>query len=124
MLHALALIEIENGGAENFPESSFEITFVDGYLPAQGLDGYGVANVLQQDLTGFEYLLPVGLIVQEFTTYVRLVLAVIHAIKAVQQKDLCLCVYENVGEAVGVIMIQQGFYSRPCFAANGKCAAE
>ena len=66
VLHPLALEKIKDGSTVHFFESFFQITFINSNLTAQSLYGKGLADMLQQDLPRFRYLLPVCLICQEF----------------------------------------------------------
>ena len=44
MLHTLALIEVEYGGAKQFFKAFFKITFIDGHFSAQLPDGKWLAS--------------------------------------------------------------------------------
>ena len=46
VFHTLSLVKIEYGSAEDLFESFFQVTFVDGHLAAQGLDGNRFADML------------------------------------------------------------------------------
>ena len=62
MLHALLLVEVEYGGAEDFFETFFEVAFVDGYFAAELLDSDRVTDVLKQYFSGSIDTLPAKLI--------------------------------------------------------------
>ena len=67
MFHALALVKIEDRGAEHFLESFLQIAFVDGHFTAQLLNGNGFANMLQENFSGPDDLFTVSFIGQELT---------------------------------------------------------
>ena len=106
VFHALALVKIENGGAENLLEPFFKVTFIDGNLAAERFDGDGFADMFQQDLPGHDDLFPVGFICQELAGKCRFGFFSKHAIHAVQQQDLCLCIDEDIFQCIGIGMVQ------------------
>src|SRR5580698_1183189 len=67
MLHTLALVEIENGSTEHLLEAFFQIAFIDGDLPAQGFDGEGFADLVEEDLPRADDLFAVCFVCQELT---------------------------------------------------------
>ena len=107
MLHALALVKIENGSAEHFLEPFLQVTFVDGHLAAQLLDGKGFADMLQEHFPGPDDLFPVCLIGQEFTLEPFHFLFTHHAFKTVQQEHLALGIDEDILHAVRIAMVEQ-----------------
>ena len=119
MFHALALIEVKNGGPKELFKSLFQVTFVDGDLAAEFADGEGFANMLQQDFAGQGNFLPVIFIGQEFTLKPVYLILAQHAFQAVEQEHLGLGIDENILEAVSITMIQYGFEHHPYAAAEG-----
>ena len=119
MFHALALVEVENGGAEQFFKSFFQITLVDGNLAAEFADGKGFADMFQQDFAGQGNFLAVILIGQEFTLKSVYLILAQHTFQAVKQEHLGLGINENILEAVSITMIQYGFQHHPDAAAEG-----
>jgi len=119
MFHPLALVEIKNGGAEEFFKSLFEVTLVDGHFAAEFADGKGFADMLQQDLPGQGNFLPVILIRQELALKPAHLVLPQHAFQAVEQEHLGLGIDENILEAVSITMIQYGFQHHPDAAAEG-----
>ena len=109
MLHTLALVEIENGSAEHLLEAFFQIAFIDGDLPAQGFDGKGLADLVEQDLPGADDLFAVCFVCQELTLEPFHFFFPDHTFEAVHQQHLALSVDEDVLHAVGIGMIEQGF---------------
>jgi hypothetical protein len=106
VLHSLALVKIEYSGAEHFLEPFFQIAFVDGYLPAQLLNGQRLADVLQQYFSRLYDLFPVGLIGKEFTLEALDLFFPEHAFQAIKQEHLALSVDINILMTIGVAMIQ------------------
>ena len=53
MLHPLALVKIENGGAKHFFEPLFQVTFVHRHLAAQFLDRNPLTDLLDKYLARF-----------------------------------------------------------------------
>lgn len=120
MLHALALIEVEDGGAEHFLETFLEITFVDGHFPAQLLDGKRLTDVLQEHFPGLDYLAPIGFIGEELTLEPFHFLLTYHAFQAVQEQHLALSVDEDVLHAIGVAVVKKGFQHKAGPSAEGE----
>lgn len=108
MFHPLALVEIENRGAIHLFKTFFKVTFVDGNLSAQLLDGNRFADMLKQNLPGFGNFFPVRLICQEFTGEGQLFFFAHHAIQAVKQQHLHLGIDENIFHRAVVLVVQQG----------------
>lgn len=119
MFHALALVEIKNGGPKHFLESLFQVTFIDSHFPAEFLDGNRFSDVLQQYFTCFGDLFTVCFIRQELAGKAFNLFFTYHALKAVQQQHLCLRIDVNVLQAVLVRMIQQRLNHHPDPAAKG-----
>ena len=65
MLHPLALVKIENGGAEHFLESLFQVAFIHRHLATKLPDSNGLTNMLQQHFPCFLDLFPVRIIGKE-----------------------------------------------------------
>lgn len=120
VLHALALVEVEDGGSEHFLESFFEVTFVDGDFATKLLDGEGFADVLQEDLAGIDDLFAIGFVGEEFTLEAFDLFFADHAFQAIKQEHLALGVDEDVLEAIGIGVIQQGFQHQAGSSAKGK----
>ena len=107
MFHTLALVKIEDSGAEHFLESFLQVAFIDGDLAAQLLDGEGFADVLQKHFSGPNDLFPVCFISQEFALESFHFFFSYHAFQAVQQEHLALGVDEDILHAVRIAMIEQ-----------------
>ena len=119
MFHPLALVKIEDGRTKHFLEALLQVTFIDGYLPAQLLDGDGLTNLLEQDLAGSGDLFPVGLISQELVGH-HINLLVFHAIQAVEQKHLGLGIHENILQVAGIGIVKESFQHKPRARTHGK----
>ncbi len=117
MLHALALVKIKDGGAEDLFEPFFQVTFVDGHFTAQRLDGDGLADMLHQHFPGLDYFFPVGRIGQELAGKSAFFFPE-QAVHRVQQQYLRLRVDEDVLESVGIGMVQKAFNGGPCLGTK------
>src|SRR5690606_21340802 len=124
MLHSLALVEVEHGGAEHLLEPFLEVTLIDGHLPAQFLNCNRFANVLDQQFPCLYNLLAIGLVCKEFTIDRVQILLSHHALYAVEKQHLHLCIDVNIFKSVGVLVVEQGFNHHPRPAAERKHASE
>ena len=120
MFHALALVEIENGGAEHLLKSLFQITFVDGDLPAEGFDRERLADLAEEYFPGADDLFPVCFVGEELTLESFHFFLADHAFEAIQEQHLALRIDKNVLQAVGIGMVQQGLEYQACPAAERK----
>jgi hypothetical protein len=106
MLHALALVKIEDGLSEEFFKPLFQVAFINGHLAAERFDGKRLSNMLEQDLAGFNNLFAVGLITEKFTAELFYFFAH-HTLKTVQQQHLGLGIEINIFKTAAVSMIEQ-----------------
>ena len=109
VFHALALVEVEDGGPEHLFKAFFQVTFVDGDLAAELFDGEGFADVLEEYFAGLDDLFAVRLVSQEFALEAFHFFFAHHAFQAVEEEHLALGVDKDILEAVGVGVIQQRF---------------
>ena len=108
MFHALALVKIEDGGAEHFLEALLQVALIDSHLAAQLLNGERLADVLQKNFPGPDDLFPVGFIGQELTLESFHFFFSYHTFQAIQQQHLALGIDEDVLHAIGVAMVEKG----------------
>ena len=129
MLHALALVEVEYGGAKQLFEPFLKVTFIDGHFTAQFLNGDGLTNMLEQDLAGANDLLPIGIVGQELTLegfdgLIGIFIVAQHTLKAVEEQHLHLRIDVNVFEAASKGMVKQSFQHRTGATAKGQYLGE
>lgn len=98
MLHTLALVKVEYGGAKHFFKSFFQVALIHSHLSAQLLNGDGLTNMLDQYFPGAVDLLTVSLIGQEFTLNNIDLFFTNHTIQAVKQQHLDLCIDKDIFE--------------------------
>ena len=120
MLHPLALVKVEDGGAEHFLKPFFEVAFVDGYLAAELLDGERFSDMFQENLARMPDLFAVRFVGQELAAEGLHFLFSQHTVEAVKEQHLCLGIEENIFETIRIGMIQQRFDDVPDAAAEGK----
>ena len=106
VLHTLALVEIENGRPKHFLKSFFKVAFIDGYFPAEFLDGKGFTDMLQQHFPGFDDFFPVGFIRQEFALEAFYLFFSQHAFQAVKEEHLALGIDKNILQAIRIGMVE------------------
>ena len=106
MLHALALIKIENRRAKHFFKPFFQVAFIHRHLTAQFLNCDGLADMLNQNFSRPAYFFPVSFIGEEFTVDYIDFLIPDHAIHAVQQQHLHLRIDKDIFQAIGIVMIE------------------
>ena len=124
VFHALALVEVKNSRPEHFFKSFLQVTFVDGDLAAELFDGEGFADMLQEDLAGLDDLIAIGFVGEELALKTFHFFFADHAFQAIKQEHLALGVDEDVFQAVGKAMIQQGFQDKTGPSAKGKGLGE
>ena len=117
MFHPLTLVEVENGRTEHFFKAFLKIAFVDGHLPAEFLDGERFADMAEEYLPGLADLFPVCLVGEEFTLKAFHFFFSDHAFQAIEEEHLALGIDEDVLQAIGIGMVQQGFQHQPGPAA-------
>ena len=108
MFHPLALIKIEDGGAEHFLEALFQIAFIDRHFAAELFDSERFADVLKEHFPGADDLFPVRFICQELTLETFHFFLTYHAFQAIEQQHLALRVDEDILHAVRIAMVQEG----------------
>ena len=79
---------------------------VDGEDLKVVFDGDGLTDVLQQNFPGPDDLFAIGLIGQELTVESFYFFFTQHAIQAVEQQHLHLCIDEDIFKAAGIAMVQ------------------
>ena len=124
MFHSLALVEIEDGGAEHLFESLFQVTFIDGYFPAELLDGKGFADVLKENLASLDDLFPIGLVCKEFALKAFDFFFPDHTFQAVEEQHLALGIDIDVLVAAGIVVVEHSLQDEPGAAADGKSLAK
>jgi len=124
VFHPLALVKIEDGRAEHLFEPFFQIAFIDRHLPAQFLDGQGLADVLKQDLAGLDDLFAIGFVCEELALEAFDLFLPNHAFQAVEKEHLALGVDIDIFVAAGIAMVEQGLEDQPGPAAEGEGLAK
>ena len=120
MFHALALVEVEDGGAEHFFKAFLQIAFVYGHLTTEFFYREGFTDMLQQDLACLDDLFAIGFIGQEFTLETFDFFFTDHAFQAIEQEHLALCVYEDILVAVGEAVVEKGLEHEAGATTEGK----
>ena len=106
MLHTLALVKIKYGCPKHFLEAFFKIAFVHRHFTAKFFDRYWLTDVLNQYFPCLGNFFPIGFIGQEFTIDHINFFVADHAIHAIKQKHLHLCIDVDIFKAICVIVIQ------------------
>jgi len=117
MFHPLTLVKVENGRTEHFLETLLKVAFVDGHLPAEFSDRERFADMAEENFPGLDDFFPVGLVGEEFTLKAFHFFFSDHAFQAIEEEHLALGIDEDVLQAIGIGMVQQGFQHQPGPAA-------
>jgi hypothetical protein len=102
----------------------FQIALVDGHFPAELFDGEWFADMAAGGSRGPDDLFPVGFVGEELALEAFHFFFTDHAFEAIKQQHLALGIDEDVLQAVGIGMVEQGFQHQAGPAAERKGLGE